>query len=134
MKSRLIYLLIILIILIIIAYSLGTYCVIPARSQTVTNMCIIVREIKTYHRKYNQLPLSLNDIALENCCRKDYYGKNIIYKIHDNRIYLISYGKDGKKGGSNDCKDIVCYWYPMLEEKLSPYFLNEIELKKLGDY
>jgi len=73
----------------------------------------IAQHINNYIDDYNKYPASLTEINVKKNFLKDEWGRFFIYKKGKNKITLISYGEDGKKGGVKTNQDIYYSFEPM---------------------
>jgi hypothetical protein len=86
------------------------YSPIPPRSITYGIMSTLRNRIIEYTQNNGKYPSSLKELpkirGYPNTI-KDAWGEEIIYKRKGDIITLMSYGKDKKIGGENECHDMI---------------------------
>lgn len=81
--------------------------VVPPYSKSMSNIRSCKRSIIQYAHKNNMLPVSLNELKEPNII-KDVWGNPIKYSFdNDYIVTLSSLGKDNKKGGEGNNRDII---------------------------
>ena len=89
---------------------------VSSKSYTKTMLILWAREIDEYVRKTDLLPDSLSDVPQEKRYAydfKDGWGNKIIYEVTPaGKVTLLSYGKDGKKGGVGEDRDQMVSFNP----------------------
>lgn len=84
--------------------------IVPKKDRTQTDLVVLEQRIRHYYEKNGMLPTSLAELpeapSKENRVT-DGWGRPIIYKHVNGKVFLLSYGKDGLPGGSGDDEDIT---------------------------
>jgi len=83
---------------------------IPPRALTRTRMAVIRQRIYEYYAKSGKLPATLADLPegppQRDSSLQDGWGRPIQYAVEDKAVTLLSLGKDGRPGGTDDDSDI----------------------------
>ena len=104
------YVLIILGVLVFLAITRSFMTIVPPAASTKGLLITLEWRIKTYVKDNGELPPSLSILperpGYHNSI-KDGWGKEIIYKRDlDGSVMLMSFGGDGKPGGTGEDSDI----------------------------
>jgi hypothetical protein len=111
MKKNMVVLLSILVAVILVLFILSSLvCVIPPDAMTHTAIVESFVRMQMYLKDHHQFPASLDELPKRNGYANrttDGWQRPLIYKVEqDNFVTLLSFGKDGKEGGTGDNADI----------------------------
>ena len=115
LKNSLLGILIIVVIIcvgyfILVILSTGSHNLLPPENHSATEMDGLERRIIRFARKNNRLPVDLENLPpLEGVTNRttDFWGNPFKMTVDNDRVTLISYGKDNKPGGMGDYRDVI---------------------------
>ena len=115
LKNSLLGILIIVVIIcvgyfILVILSQGSHNLLPPENHTATYMDGLERRIIRFALKNNRLPVDLENLPpSEDSTNRttDVWGNPFKMTVDNDRVTLISYGKDKKPGGIGDNRDVI---------------------------
>ncbi len=115
LKNSLLGILIIVVIIcvgyfILVILSTGSHNLLPPENHSATEMYGLETRIIRFARKNNRLPVDLENLPpLEGVINRttDVWGNPFKMTVDNDRVTLISYGKDKKPGGMGDYRDVI---------------------------